>query len=176
MRIVSEAYQHLGAKLLNEVLDEQGRPVFRWADLWYEQTEFQELAEAIDYPAVFLDFAADTISSIGQLEQNVTLLTDIYVAVASLADTAINSPERPDGLHYLEVCARVQELLHAYEHPTCGNLNRVGFVRHSTRTNLLVYRLTYQSQVVDTSVTDVRRATVPPTENAIHLAPRRFDL
>ena len=176
MRIISDAYQHLGAKLLAEILDNQQRPVFSWADLWYEQTDFPEVAEEIYYPAVFFDFAADTISSIGQLEQDVTLNIDIYVVMETLADTAINSPERPDGLHYLELCACVHEILQGYEHHSCGNLNRVGFARYSARTNVIVYRLTYASSVVDTSATELRRATKPAPPNAFTQAPKRFDI
>jgi hypothetical protein len=165
MRIVSEAYQHLGAKLLAEVLDDHQRPALHHADLWYEQTDFPEVAEAIDYPAVFFDFAADTLSSMGQLEQDVKLNTDLYVAVDTLASTAIGTTdaERADGLHYLELCARVHELLHGYEHASCGNLSRVGFVRHSARTNLIVYRLTYASDLVDASATEASRPTKPGT-------------
>ncbi len=169
MRIISAAYQHLGTKLLAEVLDNQAAPALHFADLWYEQTDFPELAEAIDYPAVFFDFAADTTTSIGRWEQNVALNTDIYVAVDTLADTAIGSPERPAGLHYLELCARVHELLQAYQHPSCGNLDRVGFVRHNARTNLLVYRLSYTSQVIDASATEARRPTRPGTGAAFQL-------
>jgi hypothetical protein len=161
MRIISEAYQHLGNKLLTEVLDKKKRAAFHWADLWYEQTDFPELAEAIDYPAIFFDFAADTVSTIGQMEQDVQLNTDIYVAVDTIQDTAINSPEHGDGLHYFDLCARVHELLQAHEHPSCGNLNRIGFSRYSARTNVVVYRMTYQSQVVDTSPTDIRLPVEP---------------
>lgn len=162
MRIISEAYQHLGAKLLAEVKDGKGRTALRFADLWYEQPDFPDICEAIDYPAVFFDFAADT-SSLGELEQNVKLNLDVYVATNSLADTAIgaNSLDREDGLHYLELCARVHELLHGYEHKSCGNLSRVGFVRYSSRTNVVVYRLTYVSELVDISPTELRRATKP---------------
>ena len=169
MRIIANAYQHLGAKLLAEVLDNQGLPALHFADLWYEQTDFPELAEAIDYPAVFFDFAADTTSTIGRWEQDVALNTDVYLAVDTLADTAIGSPEQADGLHYLELCARVQERLQAYQHPSCGNLDRVGFVRHNARTNLLVYRLSYASHVVDVSATDARRPTRPGTGPAFQL-------
>jgi hypothetical protein len=177
MRIVSDSYQHLGAKLLAEVLDEQDRPVFHWADLWYEQTDFPEVAEGIDYPAVFFEFGAEDIATLGQLEQDVKLYTSIYVAVDSLQDTAINSPERGDGLHYLEVCARVHELLQGYEHTSCGSLTRVGFDRYNARTNVIVYRLTYASQVADTSATDVRRVTEPATPTTYTLAPKRtFDI
>ncbi len=175
MRIISEAYQHLGNKLLTEVLDDSQRPAFHWADLWYEQTDFPELAEAIDYPAIFFDFAADTTTSIGELEQDVQLNTDIYVAVDSIADTAINSPERGDGLHFLELCARTHAQLHGYEHASCGNLDRVGFSRYSARTNVIVYRMSYRSEVVDTSATDVRRATKPGPGPVITTSPV-FDL
>lgn len=176
MRILSDSYQHLGTKLLTEVVDEQDRPVFHWADLWYEQTDFQELAEGIDYPAVFFEFAADEIATLGLLEQDVKLFTTIYVAVDNLQDTAINSPESAEALHYLEVCARVHELLQGYEHHTCGSLNRVGFDRYNARTNVIVYRLTYASQVADTSATDVRRVTEPAAPDAYQIAPRHFDL
>lgn len=172
MRIISEAYQHLGAKLLAEILDDNQRPAFHWADMWYEQTEYPDLAEAIDYPAVFFDFASDDIKTIGQLEQDVALLTDIYVAVDTIQDTAIGSPETPGGLHFLELCARMQEKLQAYDHPSCGNLTRIGFSRFSTRTNLIVYRLTYRSQVVDTSATDTRRNLVVAAPGAVMMGDR----
>ena len=169
MRIISNAYQHLGNKLLTEVLTEQGRPAFHWADLWYEQTEFPEIAEGIDYPAVFFDFASEDIRTIGELIQDVGLLTNVYVAVENLQDTHIGSPETPEALHYFELLARVQELLQAYDHPSCGNLTRIAFVPMSTRTNLIVYRLTYASRVADTSVNEVRRITEPGTAGAIEL-------
>lgn len=176
MRILSASYQHLGQKLLTEVLDNDGQPAFHWADLWYEQTDFPEIADGIDYPAVFFEFASGDIKTLGLLEQDVNLLTDIYVAVDNLQDTAINSPEHPEALHYLELCARVHELLQAYDHPSCGNLNRIGFARYNSRTNVIVYRLTYSSQVADTSATDLRRATIDGTPNAIRLTPKPFDL
>ncbi len=172
MRIISEAYQHLGQLIKETILDDNGRPAFHWADLWYEQTEFPDLAEAIDYPAVFFDFASDDIKTLGQLEQDISLLTDLYVAVDTLQDTAIGSPETPGGLHFLELCARVQEKLQAYDHPSCGNLTRIGFSRFSARTNVIVYRLTYRSQVVDTSATDVRRNRVPPPPGALTMGDR----
>ncbi|SHJ75576.1 hypothetical protein SAMN02745146_0082 [Hymenobacter daecheongensis DSM 21074] len=157
MRIVSQAYQHLGTFLKENVLDDHDRPVFNLVDMWAEQTEFPELAEAIDFPALFLAFGSDKISTRGQLEQTIGLLTEVYVAIENIQDTAIGSPEQPEALHYFEVCARVHELLQAYEHPAVGNLNRVGFAPFNARTNVIVYRLTYLSEVVDTSVADKRR-------------------
>ncbi len=169
MRILSDAYQHLGNKLLTEVLDNNDRPAFHWADLWYEQTEFQEIAEGIDYPAVFFEFGSDNITTAGELLQDVALLTNVYVAVNNIEDTHIGSSEVGGALHYLELCARVHELLQAYDHPSCGNLNRTGFAPFSTRTNVIVYRITYSSQVMDTSVNEVRRAKEPGTPDAIQL-------
>jgi hypothetical protein len=176
MRIVSDAYQHLGAKLLAEVLDEQGRPVFHWGDLWYEQTDFPELAEGIDYPAIFFDFGADDIATLGVLEQKVRLVTDIYVAVDNLQDTAINSPESTEALHFLEICARVHELLQGYANPSCGNLTRVGFGRYNSRTNVIVYRISYTSEVADVSANEARRDTKPAPPDSGSIRPRRFDL
>lgn len=172
MRIIANAYQHLGQLIKANVLDDNQRPAFHWVDMWYEQTEFQEMAEGIDYPAVFLAFASDDIKTIGQNEQDIGLLTDVYVAVETLQDTAIGSPELPGGLHYFELCARVQELLHAHDHPSCGNLTRVGFAPFSSRTNLIVYRLTYHSQVVDTSVAELRHASAPAGPGAVQLGTR----
>jgi hypothetical protein len=167
MRIISDAYQHLGNKLLTEILGELDRPAFHWCDMWYEQTEFPEIAEGIDYPAVFLDFASENITTAGELLQNVGLLTNVYVAVENLQDTHIGSPEREGALHYFELLARVHEMLQAYDHPSCGNLNRIAFVPMSTRTNVIVYRLTYASQVMDTSVNEVRRVKEEATPGAI---------
>lgn len=172
MRIISDAYQHLGNKLLTEVLDNDDRPAFHWADLWYEQTEFPEIAEGIDYPAVFFDFASENIATAGELLQDVSLLTNIYVAVENLQDTHIGGPEVTGALHYFELLARTHELLQAYNHYTCGNLNRIAFVPMSTRTNVIVYRLTYASQVMDTSVNEVRRIKTTGTPDAIVLGPK----
>jgi hypothetical protein len=161
MRNVKDAYLHLGRKLINEVKDDNGDPAVHHVDLWYEQTEFPELADGIDYPALFFDFTSSDISTIGLFEQDVDLVTNIYVASDSLDDTHLEAAERGDGLHYLELCARVHELLEGYAHPNCGNLTRIGFAGVSTRTNLLVYRLTYASVVRDHSAMEKRRDTVP---------------
>lgn len=159
MRNVKLAYLHLGRKLIDEVKDDNGDPAVHHVDLWYEQTEFPELADGIDYPALFFDFTSADITTIGLFEQDVDLVTNIYVATDSLDDTHLEAAERGDGLHYLELCARVHELLEGYAHPDCGNLTRIGFAGVSTRTNLLVYRLTYASVVRDHSAMEKRRDT-----------------
>jgi len=151
MRIISNMYQHLGRYLKDKVLDNGGRPAFNWVDLWYEQTEFEELAEAIDYPALFMAFGSDDITTIGLKEQDVRVITEIYVAVNNLQDTNLDSVERGEALHYLELCARVHEVLQGYEHPKVGNLDRIGFAPFNARTNLIVYRLTYSSRQFDIS-------------------------
>lgn len=152
MRIVSEAYQHLGRLLKDTVLDDDARPAFNWVDLWYEQTEYPELAEAIDYPALFFDFGSDELTTVGLQEQDVRLITNLYVAVSTLQDTHLEAVERGEGgLHYFELCARVHELLQGYAHPAVGNLDRIGFAPVSTTTNLIVYRLTYASRLFDIS-------------------------
>ncbi|MFD2787956.1 hypothetical protein [Hymenobacter rubripertinctus] len=164
MRIVSNAYQHLGRFLKDSVLDDDGRPAFNWVDLWYEQTEYPELAEAIDYPALFFDFGSDDLNTVGLKEQDVRLITNLYVAVSTLQDTNLESVERNEALHYFELCARVHELLQGYAHPAVGNLDRIGFSPVSTNTNLIVYRLTYASRIFDISPLVKREGPNPGPE------------
>lgn len=144
MKSIKTIYKHL-ATLLKDGVQLDSQPVLKHVDLWYEQTEFPQLTEAIAYPAVFIQFQAQTIEDLGLHSQHVALLISVYLAQNHFYRTDMNNAANNPTLAYLDMLESIHVLLHGYEHSeVCGKLRRVSFEPVRTANNLIIYRQNFQ--------------------------------
>lgn len=148
MRKIKELYQALTQFIDTKVLKE-GQPLFTWQDLWYSQTDFPQLAEAIEYPAIFYQFTSDQIMQAGLDQKAFDLVASLYICVNNFQDTHSQSGEQSEALEFLEVLSLVDDALHGQDIGGIGTFRQVGFQPYDTVTNLIVYRLDYAVTYLD---------------------------
>jgi hypothetical protein len=146
MRAIANLYQHLHQLIQEECLNDDNTPVFRWFDLWWGQTDYPELAQNFDYPALFLAYSGQS-QSIGEASQVTPTTLSFYVATNDLAESYEGGAEA-NSLQFLEVQARLYELLHNYAHNDTGTLQHTGFAPYNSQTNVLVQRITFTTTLL----------------------------
>jgi hypothetical protein len=164
MRAIKNAYVHLGTYLKENVKDQNGNPIFKHVDLWQEQTEFKGDDERdddelpFDCPALFIDFDVPNVSSNGLYTDELDTLVTFYVAFDSLEDTHIGSPGQDTATLFLEYLCLIHELIQGYANSNSGIMNRVGGTgRYRSRSNLMIYRMPYQTLLRDGTATAKRK-------------------
>lgn len=170
MRAIKTAYKHLGDYIKTKVLDDDDNPVFKEIDLWNGQTEHvgddgASDNDAIDTPALFIEFDVDKINTIGVYQVDLDVTITFYVAFDSLEDTKIATPANDKGLHFLELLSLLHEQIQGYTNENSGSLDVASMRRYKTRSNLIVYMITYTCMLRDASAFDARRDTVTTVVN-----------
>lgn len=150
MRNIKVLYEALIALMNLRVLRADGlTPVFTWQDLWYQQTDFPELAEAIEFPACFFEFASSQIDLAGMDSKAVDLVVSIFVCTNNYQDTHSESSERSEAMAFLETLAKVDEVLHGQAVGGVGTFRQIAFAPYDNRTNMIVYRMDYAVTYLD---------------------------
>lgn len=149
MRKIERLYTSLINHLDTRVVDENQLPQLTWQDLWYGQTDFPELAEAIEYPAVFYEFQSDNIESLGVSSKTVDLICSLYVAYNTFLDTNNQSLEQNEGLAFMRLLGDIDEVLEGQNIGDIGVVRQVAFTPYNTRTNVIVYRIDYAITFID---------------------------
>lgn len=126
-------------------------PMLKFIDLWNEQPNFPEMAESYDYPALFVEYNAAQIANLGKLSQEIKLQCSLYLCHVSYDDSFNQATAQEQALAYLHMIGRLHELLHGYSHPHTGTLQRVGISKVGVQTNVIVYRIDFESNLIDES-------------------------
>jgi hypothetical protein len=166
MKLLKNHFQHLSNYLLETFKNEADESVIKFMDLWNEQPNFPEVAESFDYPALFFEYNANGIKDLSKLSQEVPMLVSLYFCDVSYLDSGSLSDSQNEALAYLEKLGTIHELLHGYKHPDVGVLRRAGIAKVGVQTNVIVYRLDFESSMIDQSGLLANRQTETVTANA----------
>lgn len=154
MKNIRALYEALIALMNLRVLrSDEATPVFTWQDLWYQQTDFPELAEAIEFPACFYEFATDQIELAGMDSKAIDLVVSIFVCTNNYQDTHSESVERGEALAFLETLEKVDRVLHGQAVGGVGTFRQIAFAPYDNRTNMIVYRMDYAVTYLDDAPT-----------------------
>lgn len=163
MKVVKNAYLHLGNLALFEVKDDNNLPIFQWVDLWNGQTEYVgDDGACIDdfpLPALFMEFDIPKIDQIGKWQDDSPCIITCYVAFETLSDSNIGSSQNPEALLFFDYMDAIHSQFGGYTNEACGSLSRGSMRRYKTRSNLIVYTMTYETTLRD-SAAFARRDTV----------------
>jgi hypothetical protein len=165
MKAIVEAYKHLGQYIMEEVLDDDDNPIFKWCDIWNEQTEFKDQDSEdgeypFDFPACFIDFDVPEATAIGIYEDELNTDITFYCAFETLADTHIGSHNESEGTLPLSIMVKLHEMLQGYADIKSGQLTRISAGRFNTNSNLIVYKMKYKTILRDHSPAEKRKALV----------------
>jgi hypothetical protein len=162
MLLLKNHYQHLCTYLQEKFVngpEDEPVPVLKFIDLWNEQPNFPEMAEGYDYPALFVEYNANNLADLGKLSQEVKLQCSLYLCHVNYDDSFHQASAQEQALEYLHMLGRLHELLHGYSHPLTGTLRRVGMGKVGVQTNVIVYRLDFESSLIDDSGLVANRQT-----------------
>lgn len=170
MRAIKTAYEHLGDYINTNVLGEDSEPAFKFIDLWNGQTEHvgddgTADNDPFDMPALFMEFDVDKISTIGVYQVDLDVTITLYVAFESMEDTDIEAPNKDKSLQFLELLSLLHENIQGYTSDQSGSLYVQSMRRYKTKSNFIVYMITYTTTLRDTSAYSKRRDTVTTPVN-----------
>jgi hypothetical protein len=164
MHILEQLYLTLGTYIKNSLVNNDDDPIFKFVDLWSEQTEYKGDDEEddeelpFDLPACFVDINVPQMNDIGMYGKEYDTEIDLYITFDTLADTHIGASNQSSALGLFALALKCFEQLNGYtDNDFKGTLNGVGFVRYKTRSNLIMYKLRFTTLLRDQSATEYRK-------------------
>jgi hypothetical protein len=173
MHVFVKLYLNVGAFIKNNIKDVSNNLIFKYVDLWSEQTEYKADDGATDeelpfgLPACFMDIDAPSMTSIGLKGKQYQSTLTLYIAFETLADTYIGAPNQDKAMDIFEYALALFESLNGYTHTDFkGTLNSTTLRRYKSRSNLIMYALTFDVNLRDQTATDKQRPTQTVTVDA----------
>jgi len=141
----TEAYKEWADLISKGITDIQ------WVDMWYNQTEVFGDEYPFGLPAVFIDIGADNIQTIGNQAQDINAQIGFFLAFETLADTYEGAWNQDSALAFNRLLTELHKLLQNRAGENFSAMNRVAIQPVDTGTNVLVYRIVYDTIIRDYS-------------------------
>jgi hypothetical protein len=149
MECFEQSYLELIA-VINEKL-----PEIKHVDLWWQQTDFEQSEDLCDYPALFLQFSANSFTTLPKQVQDVDANIDFFVAIQSMEESHRGSNDQTKALYYLRLLTKLHSVMQGRTGANYYNLNRIGLSRYNTNPAVIVYQVTYNCSMRDYSAKPV---------------------
>lgn len=136
----------------------------QWIDLWHDQITYLEEEYAFQFPAVFIGFRFPDIRDLRDGIQDINGFIEFTVAYHTLADTYDGSENQSSALKFTELLTNLHKNLQTKAGENFSALKRRSIIPIETGSNVIVYRLSYETIIRDYSPLEKKEANTTPKE------------